>query len=248
MARRMDDPRLIFPVYTDECRELFGTRLESVVLHGSVARGEYDPKYSDINFFIVVQEDGLDRLGSAVDFVARWRKRGVSTPVVLTGEFLRGAFDSFPIEFLNMKSAYEVLYGRDPLQGITIDRGAVRAQTESEARADLLRLRRCYLESARARDLRGVVSASLPGYYATFRAVSWLLTGERVQTQAETLDRACGSFGLDRALFDDLEAIRRGAKPDESTMRDLFERYLREARKLVLGIDKLDSILEEDLK
>lgn len=247
MARRIEKPSEIYDEFTQDCRALFGTKLESVLVHGSAARGDYRPEFSDINFLVVVKEDGLDRLHGAFDFVSGWRHRGVSTPLILTGEYLRGALDSFPIEFLNMQSSYEVLDGRDPLKGLEIDKEPVRVQAENEARADLLRLRRLYLESdGNARDLCELVRASMPSYFATFRAISWLLTGRSDHTRAETVSITCKPFKLDRAVFTDLDKIWRGEEPDGRTMRALFERYLREARKLVLAIDQLDSIFEED--
>ncbi|NNE07868.1 MAG: nucleotidyltransferase domain-containing protein [Gemmatimonadetes bacterium] len=247
MARRIEKPSEIYEAFTNDCKAVFGTKLESVIVHGSAARGDYRADSSDINFLLVVKEDGLDRLHGAFDFVKSWRRRGVSTPLVLTGEYLRGALDSFPIEFLNMRASYEVLLGRDALQGLEIDREPVRVQAEKEARADLLRLRRLYLESGgKGRALRDIVRASMPSYFATFRAIAWLITGRSDQTRAETVSIACERFGLDRAVFTELDKIWRGAKPDGKTMRALFERYLREARRLVLAIDQLDSIFEED--
>ena len=54
---------------------------------------------------------------------------------------LQTSTDCFPIEFHDMQEQRRVLFGKDVIAGLAIDRSFYRAQVEHELRAKLLRLR-----------------------------------------------------------------------------------------------------------
>jgi predicted nucleotidyltransferase len=103
MSKIPKTPEQIFQEFTDDFMKTFGDDLISIILYGSAARGEYIYKRSDINFLIVLTEQGIMQLRRALLLIPRWQKRKVSTPLILTEGYIRSALDSFPIEFLNMK-------------------------------------------------------------------------------------------------------------------------------------------------
>lgn len=223
-------------------KSIYGDRLEAIVLFGSAARDDYVPGHSDINFLLVLDSKGILDLEDSFEAVKRWAKEGVAVPLFLTKEYIKGALDSFPIEFLEMQSACTVLYGDDPIAGLKISRAAVRLQAERNGRGYLLSLRQGYLESGGdAAALRSLVTESLSGYHALFRALFWLLTGERGGSVADVVRRVCDSFDLNHSLFEEMEEIRRGGKRRAASMLRLVDSYLEEVRKLVLHIDQMEE-------
>jgi hypothetical protein len=54
------------------------------------------------------------------------------------------ATDAFPIEITDMRTAYQVLRGADPLQGAPVDPADLRKALEREFRGKLIRLRQGY--------------------------------------------------------------------------------------------------------
>ena len=62
MAKIPKDPRDIFDELTQDYQDIYGKDLVSIILYGSAASGNYIPKKSDINFLIVLTEEGINRL------------------------------------------------------------------------------------------------------------------------------------------------------------------------------------------
>ncbi len=227
-------------------QNIYGNRLEAIVLYGECAREDFRSNRSGIQFLLVLDSKGILDLEDSFEAVQRWSGEGVAVPLFLTAEYIKGALDSYPIEFLDMQSAYTVLYGDDPISGLVISRPAVRLQAERDGRGYLLRLRQGYLESGGdAGALRSLVSESLPGFHALFRALLWLLTGERGGSVAEVVRRVCDRFDLKYSLFEEMDDIRKGGKRRGSSMLGLADSYLEEVRKLVLQIDRMEVNIGE---
>ena len=59
MAKAPQNPEEIFSEFTNDYQKIYGTDLLSIVLYGSGARGDYIPGRSDLNFLIVLTEEGI---------------------------------------------------------------------------------------------------------------------------------------------------------------------------------------------
>ena len=59
----------------DDYHRTFASDLISVMLYGSAVTAEYDPKKSDLNFLIVLSEEGIEQLHLAHTLAAKWRKK-----------------------------------------------------------------------------------------------------------------------------------------------------------------------------
>ena len=220
----------------------FGDDLVAVVLYGSGVTAEYDSKKSDLNFLILLSEEGIDRLHLAHELVAKWRKNKVATPLFLTKAYIESSLDTFPIEFLNIKRSYKLIAGEDALKGISFKKNFIRMQCERELKGKLLLLRERYIETrGKPRVLRQLVSASLPTFIFVFKGLLYLLDKEVPETKQETVVALSQALDLDDALFSSLLQIEGGAlKPSSQEIDDIFKRYLQQIRTLALLMDKRD--------
>lgn len=116
----------------------------SAVLHGSAARGQYLPGWSDINVVLIVDALGTDALERLHLPLVHWRERAGDLPLLLTrAEWLRSV-DAYPLEIAEMRAHYRVLRGADPLTGLNVRPEDLRRALERELRGKLLRLRQAY--------------------------------------------------------------------------------------------------------
>jgi predicted nucleotidyltransferase len=116
----------------------------SAILYGSAARGDYVPGRSDINLMLVIDQLTPQILRSLGRGFAAWRKSVREAPLVLSRAEWNRASDAFPIEITDMRIAYKVLRGADPVQGTRVDPADLRKALEREFRGKLLRLRQGY--------------------------------------------------------------------------------------------------------
>ncbi len=233
----------VFRIVSGDCKKVFGEDLLSVVLYGSGAGADYNPKRSDLNFLILLTEEGIGRLSGLIEAVKRWRKYSVATPLVISKSFLVNALDSYPVEFLNMKRRYRVVFGDDPLCFLSFGNEYIRLQIERELRGKLLHLRRGWLETRdNAKDLRRLIARSLTAFVSLFCALLYLKQLEIPEQNNDIIRAAAEAIGFDAGVFLACEDIRRGEDHFSSEeIKAAFRRYLQEVEKLTKQIDRLQT-------
>ncbi len=239
MAKFPQDPKEIFPEIIDDYKGLFGHDLISIILYGSASGRDYRPGKSDINFMIVLSEDGIERLDKAFKVVERWQKRKVAIPLFLTELYVESSLDVFPIEYMNFQRNYVLVYGKDILEELTFDRELVRLQCEREIKGKLLLLREAYMETGgRGKALRDVMGQSFQAFVAIFEALLFLKGKEIPKERRNVVKLTCETFDLDAGLFQKLLDIKEGVtKPDDAQSKSFFQGYLKEVRKLSKIVD-----------
>jgi predicted nucleotidyltransferase len=188
--------RAVAVAHAAELRELFGDALRSVVLHGSVARGEAVAGVSDVNLLVLLERASPDDLAAASPLARRWAEAGESPPLLMTWDEWQRAADAFAIELADMKDAHEVLHGANPLDALVVEPAALRLQAERELRGKLVQLRQGLLLYAAAPESIGrLLLLALPAFAAYFRAALRLAgrpstgtTGDVVRAVAELVD------------------------------------------------------------
>lgn len=234
----MADPvqSVLDPFLADADRVL-GDRY-SAVLYGSAARGDFVPGRSDINVLMVLDDIAPAALRSLAGAFGAWRKAAQEPPLLLSrGEWL-GAADAFPIELSDMRSAYRVLRGADPLALVSVDRADLRRALEREFRGKLLRLRQGYVTlSSDPATLSGVAGESVGTMLVLYRALLALL-GRPVPADAPGLvSAAAGAVGF---AADSLGRIvaGRGDRSWRCTTTD-FEAYVDAVAQTAAFVDHL---------
>src|SRR5260370_16818434 len=125
----------------DRLREAQQERLLSVILYGSAATGDHHAEFSDLNVLCVLTQVRAGGVAACAPVFKWWRGDGNPAPLILSEEEVRTSTDCFPIEFHDMQERRKVLFGKDVIEGLAIDKTFYRAQVEHELRAKLLRLR-----------------------------------------------------------------------------------------------------------
>jgi predicted nucleotidyltransferase len=177
-----------------------GENLESVVLYGSAARGDFSENYSDLNLICILRKAGLAALDQLSPVLSWWSKtRGHPPPLFVTAEELQSSADVFAIEMLDAQASHRVLAGRDVLSGIAVPMNLHRVQLEHELRTALLRLRQHYLLFASDdAALERVLAKSATSVIVLVRhALVALGHAAPSDTKREVLAKAAAVLGLD---------------------------------------------------
>ena len=124
-----------------QLRSAFAGELKAVVLYGSAAAGEHNPKTSDYNVLVLVDSLAADRLRAASAVAHAWNDAGHPAPLTLTTEEWRDSSDIFPMEYADILERHKVLFGELPTN-VRVDMANLRLQLEREAMGALLQLRR----------------------------------------------------------------------------------------------------------
>ncbi len=188
----MPDPRQSARELTEGLLQAVGENLRSVVLHGSVARGEAVRGVSDINVMVLLAHADPPALEPLSALARRWTTAGNSAPLLLTWEEWRRAADVFAIEAADMRQSHEVLHGDDPVTPLPIDTDSLRLQAERELRGKLIQLRAgCLLAADEPGDVGGVLLTALPSFTTYLRATLRLTGREVPAATPDVIRQAC---------------------------------------------------------
>ena len=151
---------------------MFGPRLRSALLFGSVARGEAVEGVSDINVLLLVDHIDAATLKRASHSTRAWVKTAQEAPLLFEWDQWARATDVFAIEVADMRDAHELLHGEDPLAGAPTDESVVRLQAERELRGKLLQLQTGLLVAGEApADVGKLLVQSVPSFTTYMRTV-----------------------------------------------------------------------------
>lgn len=234
-------PEEIFSELTADYRKAFGDDLVSIILYGSGASGHYVTGKSDLNFLIVLTDQGMNRLDVTFDLVAKWKKRRMAVPLIMTKDDILSSLDVFPIEILNMSLYHVLVFGEDVLEGLNIRRDCLRLQLERELRGKLLLLRQGFMGTAGKEKLvRKLISVSLTAFLAAFNSLLYLKGIEIPRDRSALIVAAEGAFAIDKDVFHQCLEIRKGhGRFSGKEISAILKSYVKEIDKLCKEIDKI---------
>ena len=247
MSKIPKTPQEVFPEFVDDLKGIYGETLQSVILYGSGARGEYVAGKSDINFLVVLAEDDAGNLEKILPMIPKWKKKAVATPLFMTKAFIGSSVDVYPVEFLNMKRHYQVVFGDDVLKDLFFGGKALRLQCERELKGKLMLLRTGFLETAgKAENLQRLMAASITAFLSIFSALLTLKDREVPHGRREIVTAVADRYGIDASPFlrcIDLREGKKGLSPGD--LMAGFRSYTAEIQKLIKAVDGLEPQARE---
>lgn len=190
-------PKLTVDSFGEAVSRALGSRLVSLLLYGSAARGTHVSGRSDVNTLLICDAVDQALFDALAPVVGPWTKAGHPAPLILTEREWRTSADAFPIEYEDIRDAHRLLAGRDPWGGIRVDREPLRRQLENELMGKLVQLRQAYGAlgggEGEPKRLAAVIVESARGYFANLRAVL-RLAGKPVPVRPEQLVGAAGAL------------------------------------------------------
>jgi hypothetical protein len=221
--------------------EALGPGLESVVLFGSAAAGDFVEGVSGRDILIVAEKLGAAELAALSAPLARWRQAGNPQPQLFTAAELSSSADVFPIELTDMQQSRQVLMGSDPICDIKIHMHHFRLQLERELKARLHLLRKNYLAcGGRTPEVARLMTASVSTFLVLFRAALRLYDESAPPPQkAAALDKLAQHVQFDPQPFHSvLELKRNKQKPIAGQIESLFAQYLESIDRVVHAVDQ----------
>jgi hypothetical protein len=234
-------PEDVFSEITGDFQKAFGTDLVSLILYGSGAGSHYVPGRSDINFLIILKEERYYDMDSAMDVLAKWRKRRI-VAVFMTRDFIRSSIDAYPVEFLNMKLNHTVVFGEDVLAGLTFQPCDLRLQLERELKGKMFHLQQGFLErEGKEKGLRELIRLSLGAFIPLFKALLFLRGFEIPQGRRDIVKALSLASRINPDVFLQCVDIRESVgKYTSREIKALFNAYQKEVAKLSDFVDLME--------
>ena len=242
-AFEMTDEQRKAEAYAAKLQQLLDDSLVSVVLYGSVARGEQRAGRTDTNLLVIASTLGVDELRTVAGSAREWVAAGNPPPMMLSLDEWSGSADVFPLEYSDIRDAHILLAGRDPFEGMRIRRDHLRLQVEREFRSKKIQLREGYLATGDSPEELGILLVrSLSTFLTLFRALLRLADKPVPQATPELIATTAAQVGFDASPLMETHRARLSGQPPTVDIRAaLPAAYLGVVERCVVWLDGYTS-------
>jgi len=237
-------PEKLINEFVSRMKQAAGDNLQSVVLYGSAASGEFHPDFSNVNLLCVLRQTSFPALEALAPVVKWWTSQKHHPPLLLTREELERSADVFSIELLDMKRRHRVLSGDDVLSALAIPMHFHRAQLEYELREKMILLRQSLLlAGSNKKRLWDLLLSSFSTFITLFRHALIAMGDPVPNSKRETVQKLAARTAFDPSAFLQLLDIREHtADRKQFEAAEVFSRYLTAIQQVITTVDTmLDS-------
>jgi predicted nucleotidyltransferase len=213
--------------------------LESVILYGSAARGDFHEVHSDLNVLCVLRSLRAAELVRVSPVVKWWTTaQHQPAPLFFASEELRQSADVFAIELLDMQENHRVLYGSDAVAGITVPTNLHRVQVEHELRTLLLKLRQHLLrEPESPKELGAVLAKSISSTLTLLRHTLMAFKDEPSTEAREVFARVASLTTANASAFENVWRLREAKGLDRDAVLSVYDAYLAALANVIAALD-----------
>jgi hypothetical protein len=221
-------------------QEASGENLQSIVLYGSTARGDFHASKSDLNLLCVLKSARAAELARIASVVRWWcGPMREPAPRIFTQEELVRSADVFSIELLDIGAAHRVLFGEDLVAEIEVPMNLHRVQVEHELRIALQKLRDHFLRSSdNEHQLREVYAKSISSISVLLRHFLMAIGENAPAHKSEVYKRVTELTGADAGAFDLGLELR-----DNHPVTEISRAYGKYLEAIEIVIHSLDALV-----
>ena len=215
--------------------------MQSIVLYGSAATGEFQTDFSNLNLLCILRESSFSQLSAIAPVVEWWHRQKNPAPLIMTQEELEHSTDVFSIEFLDMQHHHRVLFGDEVLGPLQIPMHQHRTQLEYELREKLILLRQRLLEAGdNDRALWQLLLGSVSTFGTLFRHALLALGDAAPHSKREAIQLLATRIPFEPSAFLQLLDIRdHKADRKQFDAKDVFTRYLAAVQHVTTAVDTM---------
>ena len=241
----MTDVRDRVPILERGLREIFGSRLQSLVAYGlQTAAPSGTPGHHDAHvdppltqtLAIVETLTGGDLTACAAS-MQRWHDAGLATPFLLAVNEFERSLDAFPLEFGAILADHLVVAGNNPFDGLRVDPADIRRACEVQARSHLLHLREGFLETRGRADALAVLIVRSAAPFAALIASVTRLQGVAANDPAAVGRHVERTLELPGGVVTDVVKLVHVTEISSAEATRIFSAYLEAVEQLVKSID-----------
>jgi len=227
--------------FVSRMKQAAGQNLQSIVLYGSAATGEFQADFSNLNLLCILRETSFSKLSAIAPVVEWWHRQKNPAPLIMTQEELEHSTDVFSIEFLDMQHHHRVLFGDELLRPLQIPMHQHRAQLEYELREKLILLRQRLLEAGdNDRALWQLLLGSVSTFGTLFRHALLALGDAAPHSKREAIQLLAARIPFEPSAFLQLLDIRdHKADRKQFDAKDVFTRYLAAVQHVTSAVDTM---------
>jgi len=228
-----------------ELREVFGNRLQSLVIYGQHARPAGDAhgghnhghSASPTRTLAIVESLSAADLKACAGHIEAWHEAGLATPLLFAAHEFEQSLDAFPFEFGAILADHTVVTGDNPFASLAVDPADLRRACEIQARSHLLHLREGFLETRGRADALSVLILQSAAAFAALIGSIARLEGHVTDDPAAAAREAERILGTPNSAVSEVAALATAHDLSSADAERLFAPYLEAVEKVVRYVD-----------
>jgi predicted nucleotidyltransferase len=235
----MGDTQEALKNLVERLHEAARDNLESLILYGSAARGDFHEVHSDLNVLCILRSLRAADLARVSPVVTWWTTtQRQPAPLFFSAEELRQSADVFAIELLDMQQSHRVLYGSDAITGIKVPMNLHRVQVEHELRTQLLKLRQHFLrEAGNQHELGAVLAKSFSSTLTLLRHTLIAFQEQPPNASDEIFNRIAALTGASAPALESVRKLREAKSLNKDEVLPMYDAYLGALEKVTAALD-----------
>jgi hypothetical protein len=226
-----------------ELREVFGNRLQSLVIYGQHARpagdrhGGHGHHAAPTHTLAVVESMSASDLKACAGHIEAWHDAGLATPLLFAAHEFEQSLDAFPFEFGAILADHTVVAGDNPFASLAVDPADLRRACEVQARSHLLHLREGFLETrGRADGVSVLILRSAAAFAALVSSIA-RLEGHPTDDPAAAARETERILGTPNSAVAEVAALATAHDLSSADGERLFAPYLEAVTRIVSYVD-----------
>ena len=226
-----------------ELREVFGSRLQSLVVYGQRAVHDHDghaghgPAAPATHTLAVVDSMTADDLRACATHVEAWHAAALATPLLFAAHEFEQSLDAFPLEFGAILADHAVVTGANPFASLAVDPADLRRACEVQARSHLLHLREGFLETRGRGDAVSVLIVRSAAAFAALVGSIARLEGHATDDAASAARHVERILGTGNSAVGEVVKLNGAQDITSAEGERLFAPYLDAVTRLVSYVD-----------
>jgi hypothetical protein len=227
-----------------ELREIFGSRLQSLVVYGQRAQPAHQAHaghgHEDApptrTLAIVGSMTPADLRACALR-VETWHAAGLATPLLIAEHEFEQSLDAFPMEFGAILADHTIVAGANPFASLAVDPADLRRACEVQARSHLLHLREGFLETRGRADALSVLIVQSAAAFAALVTSIARLEGHATDDAASAARHVERIVGASSSAVADVAKLAGARDIASADAERLFPPYLAAVEGIVRYVD-----------
>lgn len=225
-----------------DLENIYKEKLISIILYGSAATYGFNPKTSDINLIVIIENLTAQDLKTGHSTIKKWIKTQNPAPLFIDSKEWLNSTDVYALEYSDIKERYKIIYGENLVSELNIDKKDLRLQCESEIKHILVKLRQAYLLNCKDKDIiKLLIKNSSKSIIAIFRAILRLLNEDVPHEHEEVVKKLSEKMEFDHNIFLDILLFRENKKKFNSKeLENVIQKLIDSLDQMLGYIDKFE--------
>ena len=196
------------------------------------------------NLVVVLKNDNIEELVKAHKIVQEIRRKNIPAPLIVSPHYIKNSLDSFPLEFLNIKSDYQnLVVQEDIFKELQFDKKYIRLEMERELKSKELLIKMTVLDNfGRTKTLKELISFSIKSIEPVLKGLLFLLDQQIPKERKQLIYQADEITEFDISSL--LNAVEYTTGTRNFTKNELpvfFEKFTRQLLSLSDYVEKYNN-------